>query len=423
MFMPSAKCASGIFALALIVRLIAFAVLPEPHMSYNATFAYVKGAEILFEGQGFSDPSFPVYTPPLYSICIAIVTAIFGNGILAIKFIQIVLDSFTAVLLYFLVRTVFSELTGNLAGIMWALYPFTIYSTLYIGTEAFFTFFITFFVLLLVHGIQTDKIYFYCLAGIVLGLATLTRGTTQFIPLILPFVLFALGKGRVHWLRNSLVSLVCFVIVILPWGARNYFVLHEIIPVGANSTIILYGTYEPLLTIDTRQAELARLFAEAKAKGIVPPGEDRGPAERDRFLARVAIENYRERFRSDTFGLGMFMFKKFGRLWYSTESGNNHGVTLAVNAGIYVLAIIGICIAWKRRNGIAMMLLSLVGYFVIIHWLSLPLFRYMLPVMPYVIAFAALGFAFLIELSWPEMHGQLRNFLLASEKVKRVSTS
>lgn len=411
--MSLAKCMSGIFALALISRLVAFEVLQEPHMAYNAIFAYVKGAEILVEGQGFSDPSFPVYTPPLYSILIAVLTILFNDGILATKLLQIGVDSFTAALMCLLFKNVFDDPTGVVAGIMWALYPFTIYSTLYIGTEAFFTFFIALFVVLLVQGIQTDKLYFYCVAGVVLGLATLVRGTTQFIPLMLPFILITFKKARVHWLRNYLLSLICFVIVILPWGVRNYFVLHEIIPVGANSTVILYGTYEPLLTIDTRQAELTRIFAEAKAKGIIPPGEERGPAERDGFLAKVAIENYRERLRSDPFGLAVFMVQKFCRLWYSTESGNNHGVTLAVNAGIYAFAIIGAFVVWKKKNGMALMLLGLVAYFVIIHWLTLPLFRYMLPVMPYVIAFAASGLLFVMERKWPDMHGRFTNVALS----------
>ncbi len=402
------KCMFGIFALALVARLVAFCVLPEPHMSYNAIFAYVKGAQILLEGQGFSDVSFPVYTPPLYSSLIAIVTVLFGDGISAIKILQIAADSLTAVLIYLLIREVFEGPTGVVSAMMWALYPFSIYSTLYIGTEALFTFFIGLWVLLTVYAIKYDRWQYHCCAGIILGLATLTRGTTQFIPLLLPFVLFTVRSESPRWLRNSLLSLLCFMIVILPWGIRNYIVLHEIIPVGANTSVILMGSSEPLLTLDTREKEWPRLYAEAIAKGIVPVPEDRGPAERDSFWAKVAIENYRNRLRTDPFGLVTFMAQKFFRLWYSTESGNNHGITLGVNAVVYALAIVGVVAAWKRKNGMAVALLSLVGYFVILHWLTLPLFRYMLPVMPYVIAFAAFGMLFVIERKWPELYRRLQ---------------
>ena len=399
----------GIFMVALGVRLTALWVLPEPHMAYNAIFAYVRGAEILLNGQGFSDPSFPVYTPPLYSMLIAGGYALFGDGIHATKLLQVVADAFTAIFLYLFVRSLLDDFTGILASLLWALYPFAIYSTLYIGTEALFTFFVAVFFLLFVYGLKTDKSYLYCGAGLSLGIATMIRGTTQFVPFILPFVFLLLKGANGRWMRNYALSLLCFVIVILPWGVRNYMVLQEVIPVGANSTIMLYGTYEPLLTIDTRQAELARVFEAAKAKGIVPPGEDRGPAERDGFLAKVAIENYRERLKTDPIGLALFMVQKFFRLWYSTESGNNHGITLVINAGIYVLAILGICVIWTKKNKMALMLLGIVGYFSVIHWLTLPLFRYMLPVMPYVLTLTAVGIVFVVEKKWPETYGRLLN--------------
>lgn len=406
----------AIFAMAICARLAAFWVLPEPHMAYNAIFAYVKGAEILVNGQGFSDPSFPVYTPPLYSVMIAAGTVLFGDGIYVIKVLQVIADAFTSVLLYLIARRLFNDCVAVLAGVLWSLYPFAIYATLYIGTEVFFTLFIALFLLCLVYSLEQDKWYLYCGTGLFLGLATLIRGTTQFFPLILPVALWLLKSKGSPWLRNYTMALLCFLLVIFPWALRNYIVLHEVIPVGANSTVMLYGTYEPLLTIDTRQAELVRVFEAARAKGIVPPREDRGPSERDGFLAKVAIQNYRDRLQADPFGLAAFMVKKFFRLWYSTESGNNHGITLAVNAGIYAFALIGVVVTVKKKNRMAMILMGFVSYFVIIHWLTLPLFRYMLPVMPYVLALTAVGIVFTIEKKSPETYRRLTGLLQTNKQ-------
>ena len=102
------------------------------------------------------------------------------------------------------------------------------------------------------------------------------------------------------------------------------------------------------------------------------------------------------------------MVQKFFRLWYSTESGTNHGITLSVNAGVYALSLIGIVISLKKKNKMAIMLMGIVGYFAVIHWLTLPLFRYMLPVMPYVLTFAAVGMLFIRERKWPQAHERLR---------------
>ena len=93
------KLYSWIFLVSFIFRVTTLLILPEPQVSYNAQFAYIKGAQMLVEGQGFADPTFPVYTPPLYSLVIASLDFLFGgDGTVAIKIVQIVLDSATAVL-------------------------------------------------------------------------------------------------------------------------------------------------------------------------------------------------------------------------------------------------------------------------------------------------------------------------------------
>lgn len=403
------KTTLAIFMASVTVRLLALWLVPEPHLPYNAVFAYLRGAQLLLEGQGFSDGSFPVYTPPFYSMCIAMVTLLSGgDGIVGTKLLQIAIDSSTAALLYAIFRDLFDRPTAYLSAIIWTLYPFAVYPTLYIGTETLFTFFITLWVFLNVRAMGTDKWQYHCGAGIILGLATLTRGATQFVPLLLPFILFAFRKWNPHWIRGYLLSLVCFILVILPWGARNYLVLHEIIPIAANNSVVLFGSSEPLWTIDTRVLEMPHLLEKAKVKGILPPSSESARAERDSFDMKLAIENYLERIKTDPVSMIPFMAKKFARLWYSTESGNNHGITLGVNMLIYVPAIVGVVVAWRRKKSITVLLLCLIGYFVLLHWLTLPLFRYMVPVMPYVIGFAAFGLVVVFEQKWPEMHRRLR---------------
>ena len=404
---------AAIFLLSFGVRLLALWLVPEPHLPENAILAYLKGAKILLEGQGFSDFYFPVYTPPFYSMCIAMVTFLFGgDGIVGIKLLQIAADSLTALIIYSSMREVFDAPTGYLSSITWGLYPFAVYSTLYIGTEALYTFFLALWTWFTVRAIRNDKWQYYCGAGAILGLATLTRGTTQFLPLVLPFILIACRKQNPDWLRGYLMSLICFIVVILPWGARNYLVLHEIIPVGVNSMPVFMGSSEPLLTIgDGRENEMSRLYEKAKAKGIVPLPPDRGPAERDGFLRKLALDNYLEQLRTDPVKLGFFMVKKLFRLWYSTESGKNHRIILGVNILIYASAIVGIVAAWRQKDCMTLVLLGLIGYFVFLHWPTLALFRFMMPVMPYVVGFASFGALVVLKQKWPEI---LRHFQLIS---------
>lgn len=406
-----------IFVTALVVRLLAFGLLPEPHLSYNAVYAYLNGAKLLLDGDGFSDPSFPIYTPPLYSLSIAAAASLFGgDGIVGIKLIQIVLDSFTALIICMLFSELFDRATGYFSALIWVLYPFAIYPTLYIGTETFFTFFVALWVLLTTRALKEGKWELYCAAGGVLGLATLTRGTTQFLPLLLPFVFLTSRRSVAEWLRHSTITLVCFVIVILPWGIRNYLVLNEIIPIGINNTIVLWGSSEPLWTIDTRGREYTLLLAEAEKKGIISTSNDVGIVEKDRNNVRLAIENYRKRLLEHPASIVTFMVKKFLRLWYSTESGNNHGMSLLINSFIYLPAGIGTIVALRRKNSTALALCGIIAYFALMHWLTLPLFRYMIPAMPYVIAFTAIGLLFFVEHTWPRVNHRLQGIFVDGEK-------
>jgi len=365
--------------------------LPDPPLPYNALFAYLRGAELLRSGAGFGDPSFPVFTPPLYSLLLATVGSVSEASTLGIRIAQMVIDSLTAVLTCLLAKELVSARAASFAGIAWALYPFAIYSTQYVGTEVLFAFFLLAFLLYFVWAIKLESRWLDAGAGLCLGLATLTRGTTQFLPLLLPFVLVWFLKDRRRVLWSSGVMLACFVLVVFPWSLRNYLVLHEVIPIGTNSSVILWGSSKPLLTIDSRLKELPQLYDRAKAQGIFASPPDASPTEKDRYFLQLAIENYRQAVRNDPLGLIELLITKFARLWYSTESGNNHIVILLVNLLIYPLALIGALAVWKERNPFGLLLLGVVIYFSLLHWATLPLFRYILPIMPIILCLACLG--------------------------------
>ncbi len=383
---------ASIFAIAIALRVLGFILLPEPPLPYNALFAYLKGAELLRSGASFGDPSFPVFTPPLYSLLLATVGSVSEASTHGIRIAQMVIDSVTAVLTCLLARELVSARVATFAGIAWALYPFAIYSTQYVGTEVLFAFFLLAFLLYFVWAIKHESRWLDAGAGLCLGLATLTRGTTQFLPLLLPLVLVWFTKDRRRVLRSSGVMLACFVLVVFPWGLRNYLVLHEIIPIGTNSSVILWGSSKPLLTIDSRVKELPQLYNRARAKGIVAAPPDASASEKDRYFLQLAIENYRQAVRNDPLGLVELLITKFVRLWYSTESGNNQTVILLVNLFIYPLALVGAVAVWKERNPFGLLLFGVVIYFALLHWATLPLFRYILPVMPIILCLACLGF-------------------------------
>ncbi|MCI0561023.1 MAG: glycosyltransferase family 39 protein, partial [Nitrososphaera sp.] len=273
------KTKALLFGVALFIRIIALWILPEPHLPTNATLAYMGGARILVEGKGFSDPFYPIFTPPLYAVFISILWSLFGVDQVSIKLAQALADSVTVIVIYLIVQELFNVRTALLSAAIWAVYPFAIYPTIYIGTETLFTFFLSLFVLLTVHGNKYGKWQYASGAGVMLGLATLTRGTTQFLPFLFPLALFALKKNKNRWLLNYGTFLLAFALVLLPWGLRNYLIFHEFIPVATASGVFLWGSTEKFLTIEERERELPVFFDKLRSRGLEQPSKGSNPAQ------------------------------------------------------------------------------------------------------------------------------------------------
>jgi len=161
---------------------------------------------------------------------------------------------------------------------------------------------------------------------------------------------------------------------------RNYVVLDDVIPIATGGGIVvLMGSSETFLTIDGKP--------EMYQTHIPPAGGK--PSQNDQFFARAGLERHVVHLQTDPLDFVGFMVKKFARLWYATESGKNHHLILISQLPMYVFAIIGGIFAWMKGKTETCILLCMIAYFIALHWLSLPLFRYMIPIMPYVIGLAA----------------------------------
>jgi 4-amino-4-deoxy-L-arabinose transferase-like glycosyltransferase len=387
------EVALALFISSLVIRLVALWAFPDLPLDTNATLAYLPGARLLIEGDGFRDPSFSVLSPPVYSMVIALSSLIFRDGEFGVKVLQALADSGTVVIIYLITIEIFDRRTAILTGSAWVLYPFAIYTALYIGPESIFTCALSGTMLATVYAIKTQSLRYYCAAGFLLGLTTLIRGTTQWFPLFL-VICFGLVQPRTRKVFfHSLGLLVFFGLVIMPWGIRNYLVLKEIIPIATSGGMVfLWGSSDEFLTIDERERRLPAFLDKVKERAVEFPGPSSGPSEKSKFLFRAGVENYKIQFEADPLSLGPFLIRKFFRLWYSTESGERHMVILGINLLIYIFAVAGMMLAFKKRNRLSIVLVCVVAYFALLHWATLPLFRYMMPIMPYVMAFGAYSF-------------------------------
>ena len=391
------RIAIALFAASLVLRLMAWWLVTPPPLDSNARIVYLGGAKLLTEGDGFLDASYPLFAPPLYAVCIAASWQIFGETQIPIILSQILIDSATTVIVYLIGLATFGAMAGVICGILLAIYPFSIYLTLSIDSETYFTFFLALFVFLMMHALQRSDWRCFGAAGFVLGVATMIRGTTQFLPFFLILALPIFMQVQRRLIYGFLVLVLTFSLALLPWTIRNKIVLNSFIPVASGGIVFLWGASPKFLEIHQRVKEYPAFLESLNQKGISQPPPGSGSVEKERFIFRAGIESYKRQFETDPAGAIRFLFVKMIRLAYSTESGSNHGLILAVNAGIYAFAIVGILLAWQRRVQLHWVFLPIFAYFIVLHWVTLPLFRYMVPIMPYVIAYASYAAAELYE--------------------------
>jgi hypothetical protein len=154
---------------------------------------------------------------------------------------QVVLTAATAVLLSLLVGLLAGEPLGLLAGLVYGTsgYALILSGTLFYGTLHLF--FLVLVSLLLALALRHETAGRWLLAGFALGVASLARPVTLLVPVLLAPVLavrYPLGPA----VRNLLATAAGFLLVLLPWSARNTSVAGRFIPVNAQGWLLLYAS-------------------------------------------------------------------------------------------------------------------------------------------------------------------------------------
>lgn len=192
--------------------------------------------------------------PPLYSVILAGVYGMFGRGFVQIALFHIVLDLLSISLLYAICRRLFrqgslwgvphGDWVGTLAGLFYAAYPYLIFQNLTLNDTALWIFLLHAFVLLLIllRGrtiFDRWTLLWALLAGLVLGLAMLTRALLPLFALLAAlWFLFRLNLWQTV-LRLGIVAIVG-VLIVLPWMIRAYGIYGGFVTISLNGGENLY---------------------------------------------------------------------------------------------------------------------------------------------------------------------------------------
>ena len=286
------------------------------------------------------------------------------------------------------------EWIGLWTGVVFACYlsEMFITTTYSMASEPLFAACLAVYVLLLIRAGDRPGPGIALAAGVMLGLTALSRPTVLWLPAVSVAWLLLQPRGRGVAFRErglvmSAVFVVAFAAVQVPWVLRNYRVFGDPIVTTTLGGFNLYrhngmieeGKYHTGYSHPEMEHRIRRL-AEAAGR----PLESFNEAELDTLLkaegARI-IKAYPLRYLKLSAMRAVW-------IWYNENSGR--GLYAVQNFLIYLFALGGLFYALRSREPVYVLLLAHIAYFVAFHSAINVQYRFICPIMPYMILLAGL---------------------------------
>ncbi len=399
----SFKLAMLIVISALLVRLAYLFLFNGPILSADAKQGYIPLAQSLAADMGYTKAGEPqLMREPLYPFFLSLIFRVGGKNLLGVKVIQCLLGGVLCLIIYLLALRLFNPPVALGAAALSILYPPLVYTNVDIATETLACLLLACFIIRWIIATETTVPRDWLIAGALLGLTTLTRAATQFLPgLLLLLALCSWPRQGLKPLKLAACLLLGFMFVVGGWTARNYKVSKRLLLVSANGGQSLFYGSRP----EYVRSGFWKYIAEQEIRKLTLASLSE--AETDRLLQRAALTNLAGLAKENPLRFTGFMLRKFLRLWYATSSGHWERQLLLLNGSLLLFAIVGVyCKLRAGEINSIPPLIIIVLYFAGLHTLAFPLNRYMVVVMPYVIILAAHGLWNIIQYSQSFMDNQ-----------------
>ncbi|HEV8635546.1 MAG TPA: glycosyltransferase family 39 protein [Chloroflexota bacterium] len=398
---------AALVGLALLPRLVLHWVVadyraPWPWEVEVMSRALVEHGTLAYDWFGRTPLRPSAFLPPVYPLVVA--AAMWTDGAdhqATLRVWQIVLSTVSVVLVVPLAR----ELTGSrpaawIAGALAAVYPSFVAATAQITTATLEVFWVEVFALALLRWHRHERWPWLGLAGLTLGLLALTRGPAVLLwPVVALWLLAVRNTGD---LRRGVARLAVFtafaVLPALPWTARNYLVIGAPVVIATNTGYNFWIGHNPAATGEFDSTQEAN---QPLVDLVAPLSEP----ERDAFYLRTGLR-YLVSHPAEEARLSLRKLWYF--VWFRPGLGSSYPnagrlrevgeLALAVGYGaVLPAAVVGAWLsrrAWRR-------LFVVYGIWVAYALGAVAFFaatRYRAPVEPFLIAFASLMWARVIEL-------------------------
>ncbi|UCC12043.1 MAG: tetratricopeptide repeat protein [candidate division WOR-3 bacterium] len=407
-----------LFALAFCVRLVYVIQISDvPYFDNPAGDSryFLDRAQEILAGNVLGH-TVPFYSSPLYPYFIAAVFWLFGQHMLILCIIQILIGSANCVVIYLIARKIsekgsYAPVISAACAVMYGLLVFFDADMLQIFMTLLF---IDCGLYFLISFQEARRLYKVVAAGLAIGLAALDRtNVLLFVPIAMWYIAsgftFTLKKWKI---KPALIFLACVIGVILPVTMRNIIVGRDVVLVSSNAGVNLYignNPDAPGVFFLPQDSELSNDDLDGTAQQIAERtlGRDLSPSQVSGYWAERAGRFMIQK-PLKTAGL---LLNKFLMFWNAYEVPNNLDyyfvreyiapVLKFTFMGFWLLApiaVLGILWRWRRglHGGEKLLVAFLITYMISV----LPFFiteRYRLPIVPVLIMFTGFCITDIIE--------------------------
>jgi 4-amino-4-deoxy-L-arabinose transferase-like glycosyltransferase len=250
---------------ALIVRVAAVAIDGPTYAPENDAQDYDRHARSLAADQGYPPPLHVVapggpsaFRPPGYPLFLAGVYLVSDDSAQAGRYLNAVLGAVSVLLIFLVAQQLWSRRVGLWAAGIGAIYPPLALLSLELYSEPLFIDLLLGAVLAALAYRRDPRARWALLAGVLAGLATLTRANAVLVLPLLALALWFPPRRSLGSLAAPLTALLAAAAIIAPWTIRNYVVFADFVPLSTTTGFGLAGVYNDQARDDQRFTGLWR---------------------------------------------------------------------------------------------------------------------------------------------------------------------